>query len=167
MFDFCFPTDLRPGVYTIQFAPPPLRGIWVLVGWGKIWWFNKKKREIRGGKKGGKRKFLLYLGTKYDFWKGGGGQNINYFDTIHPRLGLHRTMIRSASHWKKISWTWVAKGQNNPWNPDPLPSMEFKTNRLFLHFGFNYARGSNYDNSMIIFYSCYTCWKYSFFWSVK
>ena len=51
-----------------------------LVGWGKnmIIYF-KKNANIRGKrwKKGEKRKFLLYLGKKYDFRKKGRGAKIS------------------------------------------------------------------------------------------
>ena len=30
--------------------------------------------------------FYCILGRKYEFWKGGGGKNINYSDNIHPCL---------------------------------------------------------------------------------
>ena len=51
--------------------------------------FHDLLKNIRGkrwGKRGGNRKFSLYLGKKYHFRKvgGGDGKNINFLDYIHP-----------------------------------------------------------------------------------
>ena len=50
-------------------------------------------KGVRGGNKGEKRKFSLYLGEKISFGKGGVGKIINYLDYKHP---CHNVSIETA-----------------------------------------------------------------------
>ena len=70
-----------------------------------------------GGKKGGKRRFLLYLGGGYDFGKGGGGKNINYLDNIHPCLDVNKltycpVLAAASSFIKKLMLNLSAIGMD-------------------------------------------------------
>ena len=54
-----------------------------------IYYEKSEYKGVRGGKKGGKRTFSMYLEEKISFWnKGGGGKNINYLDTMHPCVSV-------------------------------------------------------------------------------
>ena len=65
----------------------------ILVGWGKNMMINYEKIQIkggRGGKRGGKGKFSLYLGKNIILEKRGGwGKNILFCANINPCLKLY------------------------------------------------------------------------------
>ena len=66
--------------------------------------YSEKKTRFYGvtvEKTGEKRKLSLYLGEKISLWKKGGGQNINYFDNIHPCSLVHSWSMADQK-WTKI-----------------------------------------------------------------
>ena len=61
--------------------------------------------------KGGKEEILTVHGGKISFWKGGGGNDINYLDNIHPWLkyvtGQMDIPARSVRHGPNCTAEWI------------------------------------------------------------
>ena len=71
----------------------------LFVGWEKNYDdLLRKNANIRGRmwKNGGKEEIFIVPGWKISFWKRGGGNNINYFDNIHPCICINVVFVSIA-----------------------------------------------------------------------